>query len=325
MALATLAGNHGLHISNTMHLTNHFNAHLRNCLFLFSDEAMWGGNKEAEGTLKQLITEHMITYEAKGRDPVKGRNRLHVLMASNADWVVPASGDERRFAVSDVSSRFMGDTKFWDALNEELYGPEGRDYGHNPGLLAFYYDMLNRDISKFNPRSIPVTSGLAHQKLKSLDGVGLWWMESLLTGDMGNAISPAKEQQEWDNDVHSEKVWFFCTDLQEAVFQHLKRQGDRYAGKHMDVRSIGRELVKWLARDDMAPDGDSAIRSMDGAKGIERKLVKIPDDRPDLMRGNAQRTYAYGLPNLHESRMQFQRRIGVTLDWESGNVALDPE
>src|SRR5262249_26523365 len=41
------------HISDTKHLVGHFNAHLQNCGFLFADEALWPGDKSAEGALKR--------------------------------------------------------------------------------------------------------------------------------------------------------------------------------------------------------------------------------------------------------------------------------
>ena len=38
-ALLYLMGQHGYAISNAKHLTGQFNAHLRDCVFLFGDEA----------------------------------------------------------------------------------------------------------------------------------------------------------------------------------------------------------------------------------------------------------------------------------------------
>ena len=74
------------------------------CLLLQADEAIWAGDKAAEGRLKGLITSRIQMIEAKGVDPVRMENRVHVIMTSNEDWVVPASGDERRFCVLDVGS-----------------------------------------------------------------------------------------------------------------------------------------------------------------------------------------------------------------------------
>ena len=50
-------GAHGIHISNPAHLVGNFNAHLRDCVMLFADEAFLAGDRRHEGVLKALITE----------------------------------------------------------------------------------------------------------------------------------------------------------------------------------------------------------------------------------------------------------------------------
>ena len=102
-ALKRMFGQHGLQIFNSKHLVGAFNGHLRNCLLLFADEAFWAGDKQGESVLKGLITEPALMIEQKGVDAAPWKNRLHVIMAANADWVVPASHDERRYAMFDAS------------------------------------------------------------------------------------------------------------------------------------------------------------------------------------------------------------------------------
>ena len=63
-----LFGNHFLHLFHGSHLTGHFNSHLKDKLMIFADEAVWGGDKKAEGMLKGLITEPSIPIEMKGKD-----------------------------------------------------------------------------------------------------------------------------------------------------------------------------------------------------------------------------------------------------------------
>ena len=94
--------NHSLHITQSKHLVGNFNAHLVDALFLFLDEAFWAGDKQGEGTLKALITERTLMIEPKGVDAFQMPNRLKILIASNNEWAVPASADERRYFVLDV-------------------------------------------------------------------------------------------------------------------------------------------------------------------------------------------------------------------------------
>ena len=78
-----LFGQHYVAISNPIHLTGHFNAHLRDCVVLFCDEAFWAGDRPGQAQLQTTITEPYLPFEAKGVDMVMGPNHVHVIMASN--------------------------------------------------------------------------------------------------------------------------------------------------------------------------------------------------------------------------------------------------
>src|SRR5262249_29494941 len=90
-------------VDDPRYVTGNFNAHMAACLLLQADEAVWAGDKGAEGRLKGLITAPMQQIEPKGVDPIRLPNYIRLLMTSNDDWVVPAGKDERRFCIYDVS------------------------------------------------------------------------------------------------------------------------------------------------------------------------------------------------------------------------------
>jgi hypothetical protein len=185
-ALRRIFGRHGFHVANAKHLVGNFNAHLRGVAFLFADEAFFAGDRAHESALKSLITEPTLAIEAKGKDTVAGDNCLHVLMASNEDWVVPTSVDERRFAVIDVSADRQGDFAYFDALFRELY-KEG-------GLEAMLFDLLAYPLDDFNVRQVPNTKALADQKLLGLRGPLRWLHEVLSEG----GIARVGFVQQWD-------------------------------------------------------------------------------------------------------------------------------
>src|SRR5262249_40602117 len=149
-------GQHGLHISAMKHLTGQFNAHLMDCVLLFADEAYWPGDKSAEGTLKMIITEEGLPIEKKGYDTITSDNMLHIIMAGNADWQVPASMDERRFAAFGVSEKHIGDRAYFDALFKQTF--------ENGGLEGMMFDLLERDLGDWHPRyDVPQTETLQDQ------------------------------------------------------------------------------------------------------------------------------------------------------------------
>jgi hypothetical protein len=149
-------GAHGIHITNAKHLIGNFNVHLRDCVFLFADEAFFAGDKQHEGVLKGLITEPTLPIEGKYQNVVTVINMLHILMASNSDWVIPVTHDERRYAIFDVSDHRVGQiADYFAPIATQMEGG---------GLAAMIHDMLNRNLDHFDVRSYPRTAALATQK-----------------------------------------------------------------------------------------------------------------------------------------------------------------
>jgi Family of unknown function (DUF5906)/Primase C terminal 2 (PriCT-2) len=165
-SLVKCFGEHGVQITNQEHLVGRFNSHLRSCLLLFADEAYWAGNKKGESVLKGLITEPSLMIGQKGIDPIQWPNRLHVMMAANSDWVVPASAGERRYAVFKCADTYViGNAPenvrnaYFLALHQEL---------ENGGLEAMLYELLNFKIGNWHPRQVHETDALREQKEQSL-------------------------------------------------------------------------------------------------------------------------------------------------------------
>lgn len=175
-----LFGRHFLQVSDPKHLVGSFNSHLRDCVVLFGDEAFYAGDKKHESVLKMLVTEEMITIEAKGVDAVASPNYVHLLMASNDEWVVPAGYHERRFFVLDVADSKRQDHGYFRAIQDEM------DAG---GYEAFLYFLRTYDLSAFNVRTLPQTKGLLDQKLLSYTAEKDWWYQKLVRGE----ILPGKE------------------------------------------------------------------------------------------------------------------------------------
>lgn len=164
---------HYFAVDDPRYVTGQFNAHMASCLLLQAEEAVWAGDKAAEGRLKGLVTSKFQMIEAKGIDPIRLDNFVRLLMTSNEDWVVPAGKDERRFCVLDVNPRCAQNTDYFREMDEQLA---------NGGREALLYDLLHFDLSTVDLRKIPRTGALLEQKLRSLDSVESWWFERLDAG-----------------------------------------------------------------------------------------------------------------------------------------------
>ena len=223
-------GCHGIQISISRHLTGNFNAHLRGTAFLFADEAFFAGDKAGEGVLKSIITEKTIAIEQKGIDVVEVRNRLKIIMASNNDWVVPTSADERRYFCLDVSPKYMGIHTYWNKLNS---------YIATGGKEAFLGHLLSIDLEGFEVHKMPNTRGLDKQKIQGLGVieslVNDWLTEGGIASEHGG-YTELKEQETW---VHTHVV-------QEAILKHCK---NNHSFRAPSIVEIGKKLKKLVTVD----------------------------------------------------------------------------
>lgn len=170
-----LFGRHYMQVTDPKHLVGSFNAHLRDCVILFGDEAFYAGDQKHSSILKMLVTEEQITVEAKGVDAEAAANCVHLLMASNDAWVVPAGMEERRFFVLDVGDGKIQDGSYFGAIAEAL------EQGGYANLLWF---LMNYDLSQFDVRTVPQTKALQSQKLLSMTPDQQWWFEKLQSGQL---------------------------------------------------------------------------------------------------------------------------------------------
>jgi hypothetical protein len=168
--VGALIGSHFLLTSEERYLTGNFNAHLENLLMFALDEAFWSGNKRAEGVLKGLITGTDHVIERKGQEPYRVANLTRIAIIGNEDWLVPASADERRFAVFDVGDGRKRDKQFFLSMRE---GMESGGYA----LLLRY--LLDFDLTGIDVNEAPETAALLDQKIASLDPVYQWWYDCL--------------------------------------------------------------------------------------------------------------------------------------------------
>jgi hypothetical protein len=219
-----LFGPHFKHLASSHMLTGNFNAHLKDALVVFADEAFWAGEKSAEGTLKGMITEQTRFVEYKGKDAFPIDNFVRLIMASNHDWVVAAGTGERRFLVLDVGEARIQDHAYFAAIAGQM------DRGGREALL---HRLLNHDLSGVNLRQIPATEALLQQKLHTLEPVERWLFDRLSDGSPISRI-----YRRWDQPIEKRHV-------QNDYIGHAVQSGIR---RRSDETQLGIKLKKLLPR-----------------------------------------------------------------------------
>lgn len=207
-----LGSGHYLVAHEPRYLTSNFNGHLDKCLLMVLDEAFWSGDKKAEGKLKGLITAPEIMIEHKGKEPYVVDNLVRLIIIGNEDWLVPASHDERRYAVFNVGDGKKKDTEFFETMRQIL-----DNEGGNRLLLDY---LLNFDLSQLDLDVIPNTEALRDQKEDSLDPIHEWWFNCLKEGK----IVGVDIANEWPMEITAERVRLAATN-------YIKSMGHRWVPK----------------------------------------------------------------------------------------------
>ena len=282
-ALVNIAGKHGLHISTPGHLTGRFNLHLKDTILLFADEAFWAGDRAGESVLKQLVTEPTLTYEGKGTNAETGRNLIHIMGASNSDWVIPAGLDgERRFAICNVNNSAVGDIARFKAINDQLY-KEG-------GINAMLYDLLGAK-TMWHPREgIPKNEALVQQQLRSMNELEEWWYETLCTGYLENL-------QSYEPDANWEiaPMFIFKQHFRENFYAYTRNRNIR--SRTYSETQIGQGFAK------LCPSAEV--------------LTRTPRDTDIGVKVNStKRASIYNIPPLKVCRRLFEKCLGQRLTWQ---------
>lgn len=274
--IGKLFGRHFLQVSDSKHLVGSFNAHLRDTILLFGDEAFFAGDKKHESILKTLITEEMIVIEGKGVDAEVAPNYTHLILASNEDWVIPAGTDERRFFMLEIGESCMRDFAYFEAIQHDL---------NNGGYSSLLYFLMNYDLSDFEVRNFPDTKALKTQKLLSMPPQMQWMFGRINEGLL------SKSHSYWNPVVVKDQLY-------NDYIMEMQEQGRHYR--------IGRGLFSdYLAS--VMPEGYPKIAQ-------QRMSVVVRSETGDLL-NTKKRVYVYVFPELSEVRKFWDENFGGPFNW----------
>ncbi len=245
--VASLFGSHGLVLSQREHLTGKFNAHLGTACFVLCDEVDFkhaAGREDSQ--LKKLVTDRSSMIERKGIDITASINRLGVMLATNADVVVPASADERRYAVFEVPNTWgTGD----GAPNREEAARRHAEVWAqiaSGGREAFLHAMLARRVVSHPRDCIPETAALAGQKAAALPLVQRWFLaaceecELPRPSDFMAATDFPDDNDDPEADWEEAPQYTTYAEVADAVMRFARDEGVRH--KRPSAKAVLKEL-----------------------------------------------------------------------------------
>jgi bifunctional DNA primase/polymerase-like protein/uncharacterized protein DUF5906 len=249
-----LLGCHYLLTADRRYITGNFNGHLENLLLFTLDEAFWSGDKQAEGIVKNLITGKKHNIEHKGKEQYNVDNCTRIIILGNEEWIIPASEDERRYAVFNVGTGRKQDTAFFTRMRE------GMEQGGYAMLLRF---LLDFDISRFNFNQAPSTQGLLDQKNASLGVFHQWWLDSLTDGRL---LFSEFANGDWPGEIDKDSF--------RGAFRRYTKDRN-IGGRAPDERRLGRDLKEVLP----SIDPNQKRRAPDGSRINIYTLPPLPEAR----------------------------------------------
>lgn len=227
-----LLGRCGITVSQRKQIVGQFNGHLATTLLMVCEEAFWAADPQAEGVLKDMITNKSVLIEKKGYDPIQSENYTRLALISNNEWVVPASlKDERRFFVLRCGSQRRGDIMFFEKMREQME--------RKGGLEAMLYDLLTWEPSGgtfgilFTPPSTPY---LQQQQIESLSGVQKFMLELVKSGiyeTHDDKVSPIELNTD-------EETRVYAVDMRAAVEDYVRYQfaSDKSKTSYDDISGV---------------------------------------------------------------------------------------
>lgn len=281
--IGRLLGAHYLELSHVDQMVGRFSAHMADKLLVFANEALWGGDKSAEGTFKALVTDKQSAIEGKHRDIVARANYKRVIIASNEGWAAPKGPRDRRLVTLDVPPVRCGDRAYFDAIRLEL---------RKGGARRLLYELLSTDLEGYRTQEIPQRLKEAgwDMAVASMDTVSAWWMELLEQGYIlmrGDDEYAAGARYVWPESVVSE---------------HLHGMYMKWCERHRRLHPLERSRF------------GEAMRKF----GVERRKGgrKRGDD------GKDHRHWVYFLPRLEQARQLLAEEYDLPETvWGSGDEA----
>jgi len=210
---------------------------------------------------------------------------LHLIIASNSEWIIPASHDERRYAVWDVPDTYVGNLPYFDAIDRQM---------KSGGLAAMLYDLQNLDIRNFNFRAVPQTEGLKVQKQLSLDTRDRWWLDVLQRGYVWRSRHGIADFRAWGE---------FCT-TQLLHASYLQWCADNRIARPENNVALGRRMTEIYSR--TRPRSTNIVAELE---------TWPPNATMDDLVIRAHHMPGYALGSLEEARARFADVRGVEGDW----------
>lgn len=254
---------------DTRFLTKDFNGDIAGKLLIFADEAIFSGDAASAQKLKTFISSEDISIRNLYKDAKDMKNYARIIAAANEQavmgHVLPKERDDRRWTVLKVSTKYVGNFAYFDALMHEI---------ENGGIEAFHAYLLNPALLEGVELKHPLeTEAGLEQKVASLPPVETFFYECLRQRTLQINFT-AQMQTAWDEGGARVSQ----QDLYASFLDWGKRMNDRYPATARHFYGKVRELFPTVTdtRNGKAPR-DWVFPPLLAARGQFQKWIGCTD------------------------------------------------
>lgn len=166
-------------IRNSNSYMNNFNSLFEGKLLIFIDEASFGGSSKESGILKGYIGNSSILIERKGYESYHAPFFGHFIFSSNEKNAVRVGIGNTRYWPLEINGEWAYSEKKHTPNEIKEYFDNYNNCLKNGGREAFFYEMMNRDISQYNRYYVPTTELGKSIIRESLDKFDSWFFGAL--------------------------------------------------------------------------------------------------------------------------------------------------
>lgn len=156
-----IGNNYTTNIDNLDTLFARFNGIISNKIVTVLDEVKTKFGGKSSDQFKSMVTQKTLNLEEKGMEHIKINDYNNYIILTNNDIPVNVDISDRRFFISDVSNKHVGDYEYFVKLQDA--------FDNEDAVKHFYHYLLTYDISKFRTQlDIPTTDRKIDIKYESL-------------------------------------------------------------------------------------------------------------------------------------------------------------
>jgi hypothetical protein len=170
----------------------------------------------------------------------------------------------------------------------------------NGGYEAMLHDLLNYDLTFFNHRNAPKTTGLQEQKKLSLGTSEAWWMDVLYRGYVWKSKHGLEDYfGEWHDDATTEVLFSSYTEFAKAKNERHPMSRETFGA------FLGTMGAKWMRLTNGVTGERVADVKVNDYGDTKRKAELIKQPRPT----------GYRLGSLPDARDAFTQKTKLPIKW----------